>query len=100
MNSQREKRSKGSVPFGYDLDPEDSSYVMPNQEQLDVLQNVEESIVIGSISLRDGSAWLKYKTGRDISHKGLQKKIIKKYGRSDSEERVAHRSRLISDRFK
>ena len=41
MNSQREKRSKGSVPFGYDIDPEDSSYVIPNPEQLDVLQNVE-----------------------------------------------------------
>ena len=77
LNSQREKRSKGSVPFGYDIDPEDSSYVIPNEEQLNVLQSVEESIVVGSISLRDGSAWLKYKTGRDISHKGLQKKIIK-----------------------
>ena len=99
MNSQRERRSKGSVPFGYEIDPEDSSYVIPNEEQLDILKTVEESIVVGSISLRDGSAWLKYKTGRDISHKGLQKKIIKKYGRSDSEERVAHRSRLISDRF-
>ena len=76
LNSQREKRSKGSVPFGYELDPEDSSYVIPNEEQLDILKTVEESIVIGSISLRDGSAWLKYKTGRDISHKGLQKKII------------------------
>ena len=99
MNSQREKRSKGSVPFGYEIDPEDPSYVIPNEEQLDILQTVEESIVVGSISLRDGSALLNYKTGRDISHKGLQKKIIKKYGKSDSEERVAHRSRLISDRF-
>ena len=100
MNSQREKRSKGSVPFGYDIDPEDSSYVIPNEEQLDVLQNVEESIVVGSISLRDGAMWLKHKTGRDISHKGLQKKIIKKYGRSDSQERVGHKSRIVSERFK
>ena len=75
MNNQREKRSKGSVPFGYEIDPEDSSYVIPNEEQLDVLKTVEESIVVGSISLRDGSAWLKYKTGRDISHKGFKRRL-------------------------
>jgi hypothetical protein len=71
---------------------------MPNEEHLESLKEVEESVVVGFINLREGTEWLKYKTGKDISIKGLQKKIIRKYGRSESEERLGHRSRLLSER--
>ena len=32
------------------------------------------SIVVGFINLREGTEWLKYKTGKDISIKGLQRR--------------------------
>ena len=98
MQSTRKRKGSGDIPFGYNLDPSDRYYIIPNEEHLESLQEVEESVVVGFLSLREGTEWLKYKTGKDISIKGLQKKIIKKYGRSDSEERLGHRSRLLSAR--
>ena len=98
MQNTRKRKGSGSIPFGYNLDPSDRYYIIPNEEHLESLQEVEESVVVGFLSLREGTEWLKYKTGKDISIKGLQKKIIKKYGRSDSEERLGHRSRLLSAR--
>ena len=98
MQNTRKRKGSGNIPFGYNLDPSDRYYIIPNEEHLESLQEVEESVVVGFLSLREGTEWLKYKTGKDISIKGLQKKIIKKYGRSDSEERLGHRSRLLSAR--
>ena len=98
MQSTRKRKGSGDIPFGYNLDPSDRYYIIPNEEHLESLQEVEESVVAGLLNLREGTEWLKYKTGKDISIKGLQKKIIKKYGRSDSEERLGHRSRLLSAR--
>ena len=98
MQNTRKRKGSGDIPFGYNLDPSDRYYIIPNEEHLESLQEVEESIVAGLLNLREGTEWLKYKTGKDISIKGLQKKIIKKYGRSDSEERLGHRSRLLSAR--
>jgi hypothetical protein len=98
MQSTRKRKGSGDIPFGYNLDSSDRYYIVPNEEHLESLQEVEESVVVGFLNLREGTEWLKYKTGKDISIKGLQKKIIKKYGRSDSEERLGHRSRLLSAR--
>ena len=98
MQNTRKRKGSGDIPFGYNLDPSDRYYIIPNEEHLESLQEVEESVVAGLLNLREGTEWLKYKTGKDISIKGLQKKIIKKYGRSDSEERLGHRSRLLSAR--
>ena len=98
MQNTRKRKGSGDIPFGYNLDPSDRYYIIPNEEHLESLQEVEESVVVGFLNLREGTEWLKYKTGKDISIKGLQKKIIKKYGRSDSEERLGHRSRLLSAR--
>ena len=98
MLNTRKRKGSGDIPFGYNLDSSDRHYIVPNEEHLESLQEVEESIVAGLLNLREGTEWLKYKTGKDISIKGLQKKIIKKYGRSDSEERLGHRSRLLSAR--
>ena len=35
----RKKRGAGSVPFGYDIDENNSDYVIPNEEHLKVFQN-------------------------------------------------------------
>ena len=98
MQNTRKRKGSGDIPFGYNLDPSDRYYILPNEEHLESLQEVEESVVVGFLNLREGAEWLKYKTGKDISIKGLQKKIIRKYGRSESEERLGHRSRLLSER--
>ena len=98
MQSTRKRKGSGDIPFGYSLDPKDRYYILPNEEHLEALTEVEESIVVCFINLREGTEWLKYKTGKDISIKGLQKKVIKKYGRSDSEERLGHKSRILSAR--
>ena len=98
MQNTRKRKGSGDIPFGYKPDPSDRHYIIPDEAHLESLQEVEESVVVGFLNLREGREWLKYKTGRDISVKGLQKKIIKKYGRSDSKERVGHRSRILSAR--
>ena len=98
MENTRKRKGSGDIPFGYILDPSDRHYIMPNEEHLESLKEVEESVVVGFINLREGTEWLKYKTGKDISIKGLQKKIIKKYGRSDSEERLGYKSKFLSAR--
>ena len=98
MQSIRKRKGSGDIPFGYNLDPNDKNYILPNEEHLEALNEVQEYIVVGFINLREGTEWLKYKTGKDISIKGLQKKVIRKYGRSDSEERLGHKSRILSAR--
>jgi hypothetical protein len=94
----RKKRGAGSIPFGYDVDSEDSDYIISNQEHLDTLQNVVISVVLDFINLREGSEWLKHKTGKYLSSRGLQKHIDKHYGKRNSIERLDHQFRLLSER--
>jgi hypothetical protein len=94
----RKKRGAGSVPFGYDIDENNSDYVIPNEEHLKVFQNVVNSVLVNSINPREGAEWLQYKTGRPLSGRGLQKHIDINYGKRNSEERMGHQSRILSDR--
>ena len=94
----RKKRGAGSVPFGYDLDPEDSDYIVPDKEHLQTFQDIVNSVVVDSINFREGSEWIQYKTGRAISSRGLQKHIDKNYGKRNSSERLGHQSRILSER--
>ena len=94
----RRKRGAGSVPFGYDLDTEDSNYIVPNQEHLQTFQDVVDSVLISAINPREGAEWLHYKTGRSLSSRGLQKHIDITYGKRHSPERLGHQSRILSER--
>tara|TARA_R100001244_G_scaffold54150_2_gene46875 strand:- start:4258 stop:4548 length:291 start_codon:yes stop_codon:yes gene_type:complete len=94
----RKKREAGSIPFGYDLDSEDSDYIISNQEHLNTFQDVVDSVVLDSINLREGSEWLQHKTGRYLSSRGLQKHIDKNYGKRNSSERLENQFRLLSER--
>lgn len=61
------------IPFGYELDPEDSNMLIPIPFQLDAL--VQAKRHLKNYSLRDVAAWVSNITGRYISHMGLKKRL-------------------------
>ena len=67
------KRKSSTIPFGYKLSENDSSYLEKIPEQLEVLEEIKPLIRDRSISLREGSNWILHKTGRPLSHMGLKK---------------------------
>ena len=69
------RRSSSTIPFGYKLSEKDSAYLEEIPEQLSVLKDISSLVKEKVLSLREGSAWIEYKTGRRLSHVGL-KKII------------------------
>ena len=62
-----------TVPFGYEVDPEDEDLLLPIKEALDHLEKAK--MYLRQYSLREVAAWLSKNTGRYISHLGLQKRI-------------------------
>ena len=46
-------------------------------EELEALEEIKDLIKDKSISLREGSVWLEFKTGRKLSYQGLKNKIDK-----------------------
>ena len=70
---------KGQTPFGYKQINESSKELEEIPEQIEALDNIKELISDGSISLRDGAAWITFKTGRNISHQGLKNVIRERY---------------------
>ena len=67
------KRKSSTIPFGYKLSDNDSSFLEEIPAQLEVLNEIKPLIRDRSISLREGSNWILYKTGRSLSHMGLKK---------------------------
>ena len=74
------KRATSTIPFGYQLDEEASSFLKPIEEELEALQVAENMMVNEEVSLQAACDWLEYKTDRRISPPGLKKHIDKKYG--------------------
>jgi hypothetical protein len=62
-----------TVPFGYELDPEDSDILLPIKNQLDLLEQAK--VYLRQYSYREVANWLSRNTGRDISHVGLRKRL-------------------------
>ena len=62
-----------TIPFGYEVDPEDKDLLLPIKEELDHLEKAK--MYLRQYSLREVAAWLSKNTGRYISHLGLQKRI-------------------------
>ena len=71
---------RATIPFGYRLS-DIQGWLEPIEEELKSLKLISDMIANEEISLRMGSEWLDYKTGRVISPRGLQKHIDKTYGR-------------------
>lgn len=65
------------MPFGYKEKEEGLLEEIP--EEIEALEKIKDFIQDGSISLRDGASWVAHKTGRSISHQGLQNVIRDRY---------------------
>ena len=62
-----------TVPFGYELDPEDKNLLTPIKIELDLLEQARK--YIKQYSYREVANWLSKNSGRDISHVGLMKRL-------------------------
>jgi|TARA_R100001082_G_scaffold58840_1_gene32613 hypothetical protein len=62
-----------TVPFGYELHPEDNDVLAPIPDQLDKLQQAKK--YLKQYSYREVANWLSKNTGRYISHVGLRKRL-------------------------
>ena len=66
-------RISRTIPFGYDIDPDDPDVLLPNEHQLDMLEKAKQ--YLKQYSYREVANWLTRNTGRDISHVGLRKRL-------------------------
>ena len=66
-------RISRTIPFGYELDPDDPDVLLPVDKQLDMLDKAKE--YLKQYSYREVANWLTRNTGRDISHVGLRKRL-------------------------
>ena len=74
-------RASSTIPFGYEMDEESSSFLKPIEEELNILKEVSEAVFHNEISLGVGVDWLEAETGRIMSRPGLKKHVDKVYGR-------------------
>jgi|TARA_Y100000296_G_C5047070_1_gene192843 hypothetical protein len=65
---------RGPVPFGY---KKENGVVVEIPEELEALEEIKDLIKDKAISLREGSVWLEFRTGRKLSYQGLKNKIDK-----------------------
>lgn len=65
------RRTSSTIPFGYKLKEDNTLEEVPEEKQ--ALDKMVSLIKNKSISLREGSTWLEYETGRYLSHMGLKK---------------------------
>ena len=61
------RRATSTIPFGYKMDNESSSFLKPIDEELEALQVAENMVVNEEISLQAACDWLEYKTDRRMS---------------------------------
>lgn len=67
-------RISRTVPFGYKINPEDGSELLPVIEELEALDRAKK--FVGRYSYRVLATWLTELTGRFISHEGLRKRLL------------------------
>ena len=63
-----------TVPFGYKLNEEDSDLLDPIPYELEAIEVARK--YIKQYSYREVANWLTTKTGREISHVGLRKRLM------------------------
>ena len=66
-------RISRTIPFGYEVDPDDPDVLLPIEHQLDMLEQAKK--YLKQYSYREVANWLTRNTGRDISHGGLRKRL-------------------------
>ena len=70
-----------TVPFGYKLNEEDSDLLDPIPFELEAIEVARK--YVKQYSYREVANWLTTKTGREISHVGLRKRLINEKQRKD-----------------
>ncbi len=63
-----------TIPFGYKINEEDSELLDPIPYELEAIELARK--YVNQYSYRQVANWLTNKTGRDISHTGLRKRLI------------------------
>ena len=66
-------RISRTIPFGYKLHKTDDKLLVPIIEELEALELAKE--YLNEYSYREVAGWLSERTGREISHVGLRKRI-------------------------
>jgi hypothetical protein len=66
-------RAGRTIPFGYEVDPEDDKLLQPITRELDLLEQAKKHLK--QYSLRAVADWLSHESGRSISHVGLRARI-------------------------
>ena len=64
-----------TIPFGYKAHEQDEDILVPIIEELEALELAKE--YLKEYSYREVAGWLSDRTGREISHIGLRKRIQK-----------------------
>ena len=64
-----------TIPFGYKAHEQDEDILVPILEELEALELAKE--YLREYSYREVAGWLSDRTGREISHIGLRKRIQK-----------------------
>ena len=67
-------RISRTIPFGYEVDPDDPDVLLPIEHELDMLEQAQK--YLKQYSYREVANWLTRNTGRDISHVGLRKRLM------------------------
>ena len=62
-----------TVPFGYKVDETDEDFLLPIQEELELLEKAKQHLT--QFSYREVAHWLSKESGRYISDVGLKKRI-------------------------
>ena len=75
------RRKSSTVPFGYEDDGLIDGYLKAIPQDIEVLDEVAESVFLGEVSLGIGVDWLEAETGKKMSRMGLKKYVDKKYER-------------------
>tara|TARA_B100000780_G_scaffold177582_1_gene124505 strand:+ start:1029 stop:1451 length:423 start_codon:yes stop_codon:yes gene_type:complete len=65
--------SKRTLPFGYEIDEDDDTWLKPISKELELLELAKKHLK--QYSYREVSAWLTTQSGRRITHDGLKKRI-------------------------
>ena len=66
-------RISRTIPFGYEVYEEDKDVLIPIVEELEALELAKDYLT--EYSYRDVARWLSDRTGRQISHIGLRKRV-------------------------
>ena len=70
-----------TTPFGYEVDEEDDNFLLPIDNELELLEKAKQHLI--QYSYREVANWLSKFTDRYISHIGLMKRVKREQRRKN-----------------